>query len=104
MTFISTKNMTNDNAPKGQVLVQYLEPFFGYWTIEFAIAYFDNPNDYKNGDGQGWLLWNNDAPINVLCYMELPETVSTILTTITQQEFIIKFGSFHPNLGNAASL
>jgi hypothetical protein len=55
MEFISTKNMTNETAPKGKVLVQYLEPSWGSWSLEYAIGYFDNPNDYEDDKGRGWL-------------------------------------------------
>ena len=50
MEFISTKGMKNEDAPEGQVLVQYLEPSWGGWSVEFAIGYFDNPNDYSDGN------------------------------------------------------
>lgn len=102
MEFISTKDLTNETAPEGKVLVQYLEPFFGFWTVEFAIGYFDNPNDYIESDNEdrGWKLWFNHRTINVIAYCELPEPIKTSLTEISQAEFKEKFGGFHPNLGS----
>lgn len=102
MEFISTKDMTNENAPSGQVLVQYLSPSWGSWSVDFAIGYFDNPNDYGEGDEEerGWKLWSNSNKIMVIAYAILPETIKTPLTEIKQKDFIEKFGSFHPNLGS----
>jgi hypothetical protein len=100
MEFISTKNMTNETAPKGKVLVQYLESSFGGWNVNFEIGYYDNPNDYEDGDGGGWKRWHPECPINVLAYAELPETIKTELTKYKQLEFYDVFGSFHPNLGS----
>jgi len=101
MEFISTKGMTNETAPTGQVLVQYLEGRWGGYSVEFAIGYFDNPNDYNDPeDGGGWKHWTTNKPIKVVAYAKLPETVKTSLTEITQKEFHEKFGSFHPNLGS----
>ena len=100
MEFISTKGMTLDNAPDGKVLVQYLEPFFGRWCVGFAIGYFDNPNDYDNEKGDGWLEWFSSKPINVLAYCFLPEEIEAKITELTQEQFIEIYGSFHPNLGS----
>jgi len=107
MEFISTKGMKNEDAPEGQVLVQYLEPGFGGWTVEFAIGYFDNPNDYVNDDednivGDGWKHWSTENEIEVIAYCVLPEKIKTDLTKLTQKEYISKFG-YHPNLGNVGN-
>jgi len=99
MEFISTKEMTNDTAPEGQVLVQYLEPAWGGWSVEFAIGYYDNPNDYGDGSGDGWKHWTTENKINVIAYAELPEKMESTLTKITQKDFITKFGEHFPNLG-----
>lgn len=99
MKFISTKNMTNETAPKGKVLVQYLEPSWGGWSVEFGIGYFDNPDDYGDGEGRGWLLWFNDNKVNVIGYYELPGKESTKYSEMTQKEFIHLHGH-HPNHGN----
>lgn len=99
MEFISTKGMTNDTAPEGQVLVQYLEPSWGGWSVEFAIGYFDNPNDYSDGNGGGWKHWTTDNSINVIAYCKLPEKTKTSLTEISQKQFNEKYGSWHPRLG-----
>ena len=99
MEFISTKGMTNDTAPEGQVLVQYLEPSWGGWSVEFAIGYYDNPNDYTDDSGDGWKHWTTENKINVIAYAKLPEKIESTLTQITQNDFIKKFGAYHPNLG-----
>jgi len=101
MEFISTKDMTNEQAPSGMVLVQYLEPFFGAFSVEFGMAYFDNPKDYEDeSQGEGWKHWNTENPINVLAYCELPKTMHTTLTQLSQVDFKAKYGTYHPNLGN----
>ena len=98
MEFISTKGMTNETAPEGMVLVQYLEPSFGRFAVDFALAYYDNPNDYNNSrQGRGWVHWHTENPINVLAYAVLPEKMKS--TQITQVEFRKLHGSFHPNMG-----
>ena len=99
MKFISTKGMTNENAPNEKVLVQYLEPSWGGFNVEFAIGYFDNPNDYTDGDGYGWKHWTTDNKINVLAYCELPETIKTKFSQMKQTDFLEKFGTYNPNLG-----
>ncbi len=98
MKFTSTKGMTNDTAPKGQVLVQYLDSAFGYYSVEYAIGYYDNPNESPNGEG--WKNWVTNNKINVLAYTKLPKTIKSQFTKIRQEEFLDKFGSFHPNLGS----
>lgn len=105
MEFISTKGMKNEDAPQGQVLVQYLEPCWGHYSVEFAIGYFDNPNDYVNDDednvvGDGWKHWTTENKIKVIAYCVLPEKIETDLTKLTQLEYAAKFGYSHPNLGN----
>lgn len=61
MEFISTKGMTNDTAPKGKCLVQYLAPSWGGYSVEFTTGYYDNPNDYNNeSDGDGWKSWDSE--------------------------------------------
>ena len=99
MEWISTKNMTNEHAPKGQVLVQYLEPSWGMWSVEFAIGYFDNPNDYDDG-GLGWLHWDTDNKINVIAYAKLPEKLENPFNGKTQKQTFLEFGTYTPNLGN----
>ncbi len=100
MNFISTSGMTNETAPEGEVLVQYLEPSFGGWSVEFAIAYFDNPNDYTDGNGEGWKHWITGNQINVLAYSVLPDSIKTKLTEMDQLQFREKFGTGHYNLGS----
>jgi len=91
MEFISTKGMTPENAPDCSVLVQYLEPSFGFWYVEFGIGYFD--------DKQGWKHWNTEQKINVIAYAIFPEALKSELTNLKQKEFLAKFGSYHPDLG-----
>ena len=99
--WISTKEMKNDNAPKGQVLIQYLEPSFGGWNVEFGIGYFDNPNDYEEG-GEGWKHWNTDNTLNVIAYCELPDKwlLPNPFKDKTQKDIYKEYGTYTPNLGN----
>lgn len=101
MEFISTKDMRFENAPTGHVLVQYLSPSWGGWSVEYAIGYFDNPLDYEDKDDSqcGWKLWSNGNSINVIAYAELPKPLASEFTKITQKDFLSRFGSFHPNFG-----
>jgi hypothetical protein len=104
MEFISTKNMTNDTAPEGKVLVQFLEPGWGGYSVEFTMGYFDNPNDYTNNAGEGWKSWDRENKINVIAYAELPEKQETELTKLKQTEFNEKYGDWYPKLGCAGAL
>lgn len=99
MEWISTKNMTNEQAPEGQVLVQYLEPSWGCWSVEFAIGYFDNPKDYENG-GDGWKHWTTERKINVVAYAILPRKLQNPFSGKTQKDTFNEFGCYNPNLGN----
>lgn len=92
--------MTNDTAPEGQVLVQYLLPTFGGWAVSFTTGYFDNPNEYEEDAGDGWLDWTTNTKINVIAYAKLPVEMESSYEKLTQIEFKEKFGSFHPNLGS----
>jgi hypothetical protein len=99
MKFISTKGMTNETAPEGKVLVQYLEPCFGLWYVEYAIGYYDNPNYYDDPkEGDGWKHWQTENKINVLAYCLLPEAPRAEIARMSQKDFIAKYGH-HPNLG-----
>lgn len=105
MEFTSTKGMTNDTAPEGKCLVQYLVPFFGYFEIEVGIAYYDNPNDYNNTGGDGWLLWNGDKKINVISYISLEKEedsklIKSRFKSMKQSDFYEEFNDWHPNLGS----
>ena len=87
MEFISTKDMKHEDAPEGNVLVQYLEPSFGYYYVEFAIAYYDNPKDYENpDDAHGWIHANTNNSIKVIAYTTLPEPMKSKYETIKQGE------------------
>ena len=104
MEFKTTKGMTPETAPEGMVLAKYLEPFFGGWAIEYTTAYFDNPNDYEepNGD-EGWKDWNSSRQINVIAYCELPEKdqKENPWFSINQKEIEAEHGTFFPNYGCA---
>ncbi len=95
MKFTSTKGMTNETAPEGEVLVQYLEPSWGSYSVEFAIGYFDNPND----SGSGWKMWHTNNPIKVIAYAVLEGKIKSKHESESQEEFRNKYGSF-PNLGS----
>jgi len=69
--WVSTEGMTNDTAPKGQVLAKYYKSFFGHKVLEYAVAYYDNPNDYTDNNGEKWLTWHGDKTIEVESYIEL---------------------------------
>ena len=65
-----------DRLPKGKVLVCYLEPFFGLMTQEIGVGYYDNPDDYEDGSGGGWLFWRDNKKIvggGVTHWMECPD-------------------------------
>lgn len=106
MDFISTKNMTNDTAPKRAVLVKYLEPSWGGWSLRYGMAYFDNPNDYENPeDGEGWND-NTGNSLNVVAYLELPELdeEENPFRDIDQKQTKEKYGTYTPNLGCVSGL
>lgn len=101
MEFKSTKNMTHDTAPEGVVLVQYLKPFFGVMTVEYGVGYYDNPNDYEDGNGAGWCLWDYSQRVDVIAYAVLPEKLN--IKRITSALFEHKYGA-RPNLGSVGEL
>jgi len=86
--------MTNENAPEGQVLVQYLEPSWGGWVVDWAIAYFDN--------GEGWKHWNTENKINVIAYCKLPDRhkLKNPFEGKLQKDTFEEFGTYNPNLGS----
>lgn len=84
-------------CPSGQCLVIYYEPFFGGLTPEIGIGYFDNPKDYEDEDGQGWLLWLNDRPINVSHFVPIDKSPYKLINSM-QEDFINKVGR-RPDLG-----
>ena len=108
MQFVSTSGMTHDTAPEGNVLVQYLEPFFGGYTVEFAVGYYRNPNDEHdvvdiasgnyNKEEYGWLHEKTGNNIKVLAYATFPKPIDTPLLLLNQKEFCEKYGK-HPNFG-----
>jgi len=66
-----------DELPEGRVLICYLEPFFGEFTEEIGVGYYDNPADYEDpNDGEGWKFWLGDRNVvggGVTHWMKLPE-------------------------------
>jgi hypothetical protein len=108
MEFISTKDMTNETAPKGTVLVKYLEPSWGGWYCQYGMAYFDNPNDYENPeDGEGWKHDNTGNTLNVVEYCILPEInqeKENPFRNLNQKATREKYGTFTPNLGSVGGL
>jgi len=102
MNWISTKGMTNDNAPEGKVLVQHLTQFFGHWSVDFVTGYYDNPNDYVGGDGEGWKNWETENKIIVIAYCELSDNdkLKHSWEKLTQKETIEIYGEIRPNLGS----
>lgn len=80
-----------DNFPKGKCLAIFLEPTFGHFSLEIRTAYYDDPSDYEDNEGQGWLDWHTDREIMVTHFMELPE-IDFDLVENRQEEFINKFG------------
>ncbi|MCP4336269.1 MAG: hypothetical protein GY679_00240 [Mycoplasma sp.] len=103
MEFISTKNMKNEDAPEGTVLVKYLEPSWGGWYCQYGMAYFDNPNDYENScDGEGWKHDNTGNTLNVVAYCKLPEIdqeTENPFNDLDQKAVNAKYGTYTPNLG-----
>lgn len=104
MEWISTKNMKNEDAPKGTVLVKYLEPSWGGWNLQYCMAYFDNPNDYEEKDEIcGWMHSNTDNKINVVAYCELPninQEIENPFDKKSQKDIFYEFGTYTPNNGN----
>ena len=84
---------------EGKVQVCFLSPFFGKLTLEQAIGYYDNPEDYESG-GDGWLTWDHNREILVTHWKSLDEKPKSEFDGMEQKEFGEKFGSFRPNLGS----
>ena len=99
--------MKNEDAPEGVVLVKYLEPSFGYWYCQYAMAYFDNPNDYVDpSQGEGWKHDNTGNTINVIEYCILPEIdqkIDNLFKGLSQKDINNKYGTYTPNLGCVGS-
>lgn len=108
MKFISTKDLTDENAPTGKVLVKYLEPSFGGWYCQYGMAYYDNPLDYENpDDARGWLHDVTNNAINVVEYLELPEIdqeTENPFRSMEQLDIMKKWKTFTPKLGCASKL
>lgn len=58
------------------VLVLYLEPFFGEFTEEVGVGFYDDPSDYDNpNEAKGWCFWGDERKIvggGVTHWMPLP--------------------------------
>jgi hypothetical protein len=72
------KKACEELPESGNVLVMYLEPFFGQLHPEVTVAYYDNPNDYeKPEDAKGWTQDPSGRPIfHVTHWMKIPELPS----------------------------
>lgn len=81
---------SRDVFPKGKCLAIFLEPSFGGYSLEITTAYFDDPADYEDGKGKGWLDWNSDKEIKVTHFMSLP-VFDYELSVSTQKDFLEKF-------------
>ena len=96
--------MKNENAPKGVVLVKYLEPSFGGWHCQYGMAYYDNPNDYEDpSNGEGWTHDNTENLLNVVAYCILPEidqAEENPFNHLDQKSVKAKYGTYTPNLGS----
>jgi hypothetical protein len=109
MEWISTKGMKNENAPQGKVLVQYLEPSFGYWSVIVDFAWFDNPLDYEEEDEEhgvserGWKHYRTANAINVIAYSEMPTLIGSPFSGMSQKDVYEKYGTYRPNLGNVGT-
>lgn len=58
-----------DRLPEGRVLICFLEPFFGVYTEELAVGYYDE-------DSQKWRFWIPDKEVRgggVTHWQPLPE-------------------------------
>jgi len=87
----------NDIKPEGEVLIMYLEPFFGNYSPEIGIGYYDNPSYYEDGDGAGWLLSNNERPVHVTHWVSITPLDITIKSG--QEQYIKKYGARVDSLG-----
>lgn len=99
MKWISVKDeLPPDNT--GGVIVVYLKPFFGVFTLAQTVGYYDDPKDYEDEDGKGWLTWMGDIEILVTHWKPLSELPETEFAGVDQKEFKKRFNGFRPNLGS----
>lgn len=70
----SWKKACEELPESGNVLVMYLEPFFGLLDARVTVAYYDNPKDYENpSDAKGWTQDPSGRPLlHVTHWMEIP--------------------------------
>lgn len=63
MEWISVK----DKMPgpgSGRLLIVFLEPFFGGFTQEIGVGYYDHDDEYEEpNQGTGWRFWIPDREI-----------------------------------------
>jgi hypothetical protein len=80
----------SEEKPKGNVLVIYLEPSFGKLSQEMTVAYYDNPEDYEDGNGKGWIQSPSERPLyHVTHWAELPVKHEGLnIDSITQQGIV----------------
>jgi hypothetical protein len=47
-------------------------PFFGKLVPEQKVVYYDDPEDYSDKKGDGWLTWDGNQKVKVSHWMPLP--------------------------------
>ena len=58
-----------DKIPEGKAIICFKEPFFGEYTSEVGVGYFDE-------ESKNWLFWINDSPVRgpgVTHWMPIPD-------------------------------
>lgn len=83
--------------PEGKCLILYYTQFFGHLTPEFGMGYFDNPDDYEDGNGRGWILDATDRDVLVSHFIPLPKEPFKLKNS-SQKYFYGKFG-MRPEFG-----
>lgn len=99
MEFKSTEGMTPETAPENKCVIVYFRPCFGGATTGVTIGYYDNPKDYEEGDGDGWLTWDGNHQRHVVAYCELPHIADEVyvpdrLKTLSQLEIFASFDEY----------
>ncbi|UCE67351.1 MAG: DUF551 domain-containing protein [Candidatus Zixiibacteriota bacterium] len=99
--WISVKErLPTGGEDEAQVQAAYLAPSFGLLSLEQTVAYYDDPDDYEDGNGKGWLTWIGDKEILVTHWKPLSPLPKTEFHGISQKDFAELFGNFRPNLGS----
>ena len=72
--------------PEGKCLILCLSPFFGCYTSEIEVGFYDDPSDYEGEGGKGWCTWDGEHPRIVTHYMELPKIPKSKYEGIKQKD------------------